>query len=801
MNPMKFRPLSLRGAGIFFLVVALSLHACGRGGGGHRGGTPPAAPTGVAVAAFSGEVVIGWDPVDGATSYNVYVAASSGVTKANYETLPSGDRNPAAAGPLTLSDLSDGTPYYFVVTAVNAVGESAESAEVSATPMSTALPAAPTGLRATPSNGQVTLEWNSVTGASSYFVYRATVSGINRNNWNTIVGGNRTQVLGGATVHIESGLTDGTTYFFVVTAQNSLGQSVESTEVWAIPFASETVPSPPTNFSGIPGDQKVTLSWTDATGADSYKIYWGTTTGVTPSPPPGQQSISNVSSPYVHTGLTNGATYYYIIVAVNDRGESLPSSEISATPNPTPTPGVITLSPTNVTLSGSATLNGKIHPNGFAVTEAYFEYGVTTAYGTTVSITQTFGTGNSFVDVDPVTISGLESSKPYHYRLVAKNANGTALGADQSFVLPFLVPPYDFPVGDGASPNDVIVADLNGDGNLDLATANFGTDDVSILFGTGDFTIPSQAFNGAVHYPVGGHPQYLAVGYFHGSGAIPDLIVANGTEGTVTLLSNNGSGVFSTISFPVYSNGADQTKTFPAGVVVADFNQDSHADVAVAATINGNGKVIILLGDGLGGLSAPSEFPAGVSPTGIFAGDFDHDAGGNLDLVVTNRLRNEISLLLGVGNGNFNAPSSFDVGDNPDRTYDPITLTAGDFNGDTFLDLAVADNASSTVSVLLNNTAGGFGAPTILVVGLQPYAVGLDDFNGDNKLDLIVPNFRDNSVSIYLGTGGSIFGPSMLSLVGQNPVAASTGDFNVDNKRDLVVVNRSGNSVSVLLGQ
>lgn len=806
-KPMAVRSSSLLRFPIFFLIAALSLYACGRGGHKSGGGVVPSAPTGVAVTAFSGGVTVGWDPVDGATSYNIYMASSSGVTKASYQTLPAGERNSVAASPFTHTDLSDGTTYYFVVTALNASGESAESAEVSATPVSNALPSAPTGLKAIPSAGQVTLQWNSVTGASSYFVYRAMVNGINRNNWNTIVGGSRTQVFGGATVYIATGLTDGTKYYFVVTAQNSLGQGTESTEVSATPFTSQTVPAPPTNFAATPGDQKVTLSWTNSTGATSYRLYWRDTLpqgggGVTPSN--GQQILS-VSNPYTHTGLTNGTTYYYIVVAVNDRGESLASSEISVIPNPTPPPGVITDAPTNVTLSGSATLNGKINPNGFPVTEAYFEYGVTTGYGTTVQIPiQNFGGGNNFINVSPpITITGLTPNNPYHYRIVAKNANGTAVGADQGFVLPFLGPAFDFPVGAGASPNGIVVADFNGDGREDLATVNFGTNDVSVLLGTGNFSPPSLAFGGAVHYAVGSHPQYIASGNFHGGGKPPDLIVSNSSEGTVTLLSNDGSSAFSTTSFPIYSNLADQTKTFPAGLVVADFNHDLKPDVAVAATINGNGKIIILLGDGSGGFSAPSEFPAGVSPTGIVAGDFDHDVNGNIDLVVTNRIATpgQVSLLLGAGNGNFGAPSSFGVGNDPNRTYDPISIVAGNFDGDGFLDLAIADNASSTVSVLMNNQTGGFGLPTLLVVGLQPQAVGLALFAGDNQLDLIVPNFRDNSVSVYLGTGSELFGPSLLSLVGQSPVATGTADFNIDGKLDLVVVNRSGNSVSLLLGQ
>ncbi|WDT71111.1 MAG: FG-GAP-like repeat-containing protein [Candidatus Manganitrophus sp.] len=537
MNRMKISPLSLRGAGIFFLMIALSLHACGRGGGSrHRGGRPPAAPTGVAVTAFSGAVVIGWDPVDGATSYHVYVAASSGVTKTNYETLPFGKRNPAAAGPFTQSDLFDGTTYYFVVTALNEAGESVESAEVSATPMSTALPLPPTGLRAIAADGQVTLEWNSVTGASSYFLYRATVSGINRDNWNTIVGGNRTQVPGGATVYIEDSLTNGTTYFFVVTAQNSLGQSEESAEVSATPFAADTVPVQPTNLTASAADSEVILHWNAAAGAQFYNVYWGTAAGVTPD---NGTKISNLSgTSYTHTALTNNTTYHYILTAENAHGESLPSEEASAMPIPTPPPAVVTLPPSEVLKTGTAILHGEVNPLGFSgQTDVYFEWGTTTAYGGTTT-PQTKPGGNTFVSVSD-SLTGLLPNTPYHYRIVASNDRGTSFGADQSFILPFLGQPNEFPVRGGGSPNDVVVAKFDAGDLFDLAVVNFATHEVSLLTGNGDGT-----FDAAVHFPatppgVQGFPQHLALGDFNKDG-MPDLVVSNGAVGTMTLLLNTG---------------------------------------------------------------------------------------------------------------------------------------------------------------------------------------------------------------------------------------------------------------------
>lgn len=805
MNRMKISPLSLRGAGIFFLIIVLSLHACGRGGGSrHRGGRPPAAPAGVAVTAFSGAVVIGWDPVDGATSYHVYVAASSGVTRANYETLPFGERNPAAAGPFTQSDLFDGTTYYFVVTALNEAGESVESAEVSATPMSTALPLPPTGLRAIAADGQVTLEWNSVTGASSYFLYRATVSGINRDNWNTIVGGNRTQVPGGATVYIEDNLTNGTTYFFVVTAQNSLGQSEESAEVSATPFAADTVPVQPTNLTASAADSEVILHWNAAAGAQFYNVYWGTVAGVTPD---NGTKISNLSgTTYTHTGLTNNTTYHYILTAENAHGESLPSEEASATPIPTPPPAVVTLPPSEVLKTGSAILHGEVNPLGFSgQTTVYFEWGVTTAYGSSTA-PQTKSGGNTFVAISD-SLTGLSPNTPYHYRIVATNDRGSGFGADQSFILPFLGQPNEFPVRGGGSPNDVVVAKFDAGDLFDLAVVNFATHEVSLLTGNGDGT-----FDAAVHFPatppgVQGFPQHLASGDFNKDG-MPDLVVSNGAVGTMTLLLNTGGGFAAAVSFDLWIDPDDIGRTFPSDLVVADFNEDGNDDVAVTAVMNGIGNVSVLLGDGAGGFGAPVLFPAETSPSGVVAVDLDGDM--NLDLIVANSLINEISLLSGNGDGTFDPPVSLSIG--TDAFHRPVALVSEDFDEDGTPDLAAVNNESGSVSIFLNDGAGGFAAPTRFPVGLEPQGIEVGDFNGDAKPDLVIPNFRTavetQSVTVYVGVGDGTFGPSLEITLGtsKNPVAAAAGYFDDDPVdpnalRDLVVVNRSGNSVSVLLGQ
>ena len=172
-----------------------------------------------------------------------------------------------------------------------------------------------------------------------------------------------------------------------------------------------------------------------------------------------------------------------------------------------------------------------------------------------------------------------------------------------------------------------------------------------------------------------------------------------------------------------------------------------------------------------------------------------------LDLAVANLFSNNVSILLGNGTGSFGTPATnFAVGNAPS------SVAVGDFNGDTFLDLAVANAGSSNVSILLGNGTGSFGTPaTNFPVGNNndPTSVAVGDFNGDTFLDLAVANLNSNNVSILLGNGTGSFGtPATNFAVGTAPSTTSiaVGDFNGDTFLDLAVANQSSNTVCILLG-
>ena len=217
-----------------FLLVGLTL-GCGGGSTSSGGGsTPPSPPTALAAASGNQQASLTWTGSNGATSYHVKRATNSGG--------PYTQAGSATATNYSDTGLTNGTKYFYVVSAQNASGESANSNEASVTPSSPVLPA-PTGLAATAGNQQVSLTWTASNGATSYHVKRATGSG-----------GPYSQV--GApsnNAYVDTGLTNGTTYYYVVSALNASGESSNSSQASATPspVPQVTVTVDPTNTNPI----------------------------------------------------------------------------------------------------------------------------------------------------------------------------------------------------------------------------------------------------------------------------------------------------------------------------------------------------------------------------------------------------------------------------------------------------------------------------------------------------------------------------------------------------------------------
>ncbi|MCZ8362164.1 MAG: FG-GAP-like repeat-containing protein, partial [Microcystis sp. LE19-251.1A] len=317
--------------------------------------------------------------------------------------------------------------------------------------------------------------------------------------------------------------------------------------------------------------------------------------------------------------------------------------------------------------------------------------------------------------------------------------DGQAISVEMAFGTP-----TNFTVG--SSPISVTVGDFNGDGKSDLATANVGSNNVSVLLGTG-----TGSFGPATNFSVGGGPFSVTVGDFNGDGK-SDLAVANFSSQKVSVLLGTGTGSFGlATNFTVGSS--------PYSVTVGDFNGDGKSDLAVANFNSGN--VSVLLGTGTGSFGPATNFSVGLKPFSVTVGDFNGD--GKSDLATANLYSNNVSVLLGTGTGSFGPATNFSVGSRP------TSVTVGDFNGDGKSDLATANLYSNNVSVLLGTGTGSFGTATNFSVGSRPTSVTVGNFNGDGKSDLAVANRFTNNVSVLLNTT-----PKITIAPGTNPVEGGT---------------------------
>ncbi len=336
----------------------------------------------------------------------------------------------------------------------------------------------------------------------------------------------------------------------------------------------------------------------------------------------------------------------------------------------------------------------------------------------------------------------------------------------------------------GIAIQTLLVGDFTGDGRLDLLAANTGNNGVALLQGNGDGT-----FQSPVVLPVQGGNAF-AVGDFAGDGHL-DLAVADTAAGTVRVLLGNGNGTFQASTLIPVPGG-------PIALVTGDFNEDGRLDLAVADAATN--QVTVLLNQGLQpgtdqfSFQNAGSFEVGTDPIALVAGDFQGD--GRLDLATANYRSNNVTVLLGNGNGTFQTGGTYAVADRP------LALVTADFNGDGQVDLATANYQSNNVTVLLGKGNGTFQSAGSFASGSGPEALVAADFNGDGHPDLAVANRASQDIEVLVGDGKGSFTPSETpNTTGKSPVAMVSGDFNGDGQPDLAVANRNSNSVTVLLGQ
>jgi fibronectin type 3 domain-containing protein/streptogramin lyase len=452
------------GLSYYFAVTSVNSNGQESGYSNQAGVTLiPGAPTNLTAIAGNRQVSLTWNASTGATGYNIY-----------YSQTPGGPYSIKAGSSInayyTVSGLTNGLTYYFVVTAINSVGESGYSNQAGVVLISNA----PANLYANAGNAQVSLTWNASIGATSYNVYYSQTAGGPFSFLYSI----------GNTSYTVTGLSNGITYYFVVRAVNSAGESGNSNEVNATP---QPPPNPPTNLSATAGNGQATLTWNASIGATSYNVYYSQTAGGPYTVNGGSTTNTNITV----TGLNNGLSYYFVVTAVNSLGEESGYSNMSGVT-------LISGAPTNLTASagnGQATLTWNA---SLGATSYNIYYGTTSGgpYPNKLSTTNT-----------SYTVTGLSNGITYYFVVTSINAGGESGYSNSANVTPEPPPP---------APSNLVAT--AGHAQVSLSwNASTGATGYNIYYGTtagGPYTINGGSTtntNATVSGLSNGTPYYFVV--------------------------------------------------------------------------------------------------------------------------------------------------------------------------------------------------------------------------------------------------------------------------------------------------
>ncbi len=341
-------------------------------------------------------------------------------------------------------------------------------------------------------------------------------------------------------------------------------------------------------------------------------------------------------------------------------------------------------------------------------------------------------------------------------------------------------------IGVGTLPQDVAVGDFNLDTRPDLVSANFHSNNISVILndGSGGFLAPTTI-------SVGTNPASVAVGDFDLNGR-PDIAVTNfGNSNVWVFLNNPAGGFFAPVS---YSAGGGAFS-----VVVSDINFDTKPDLVCG--IFAPGAFTVLLNNGSGGFGSPTSFATGSTTQAAVVGDFNTD--GKPDVAAIKEGSSQVRVFVNTsmmgGAPSFTSLPDINVGTHPNNG------AVADINLDGKPDILTSNGTGDNVSVLLNtSTIGGavsFAAPVNFSMGDVPFSVAVSDFNLDGKPDMVSANAASSDLLVRLGDGAGGFGAitGFVPSPGGQAFYVTVGDFNTDSRPDLATTNQHSNVVSVLL--
>jgi hypothetical protein len=355
---------------------------------------------------------------------------------------------------------------------------------------------------------------------------------------------------------------------------------------------------------------------------------------------------------------------------------------------------------------------------------------------------------------------------------------------------PLFAPAQGFPLSLGGRPQDVAVADLNRDGKLDVVTC-LAEDKVSILLGDG-----RGGFTPAPDSPVKRAAHLVAIGDVNSDGN-PDLALTHHDSFGVEILLGTGDGRFSAAPgspFAAYQGA----KPHNHGLALNDLNSDGKLDITTSN--QDDNSVSVLLGDGRGSFK-----PAGGSPFAVGRAPYPHAVGdvnrdGKPDIAAPNVGSNNVTVLLGDGNGGFKAAAGSPYTVSPRPYY----VAIGDISGDGNPDLIMTHDDIHLITTLLGDGRGGFApSPTpAFDLGSRGYEIIAANVTGDARAELVIGTEANDSVAVLLGSErGSYTHAAGSPYKAGRSQRVAVGDVNNDGKADLITANHESGNLTVLLGR
>ena len=305
------------------------------------------------------------------------------------------------------------------------------------------------------------------------------------------------------------------------------------------------------------------------------------------------------------------------------------------------------------------------------------------------------------------------------------------------------------------------------------------------------FGYSNATFSKQIEYFTGPHstPSMVTVGILN-SDAHLDIVVANFGTNNIGIFLGLGNGSF--ISQTEVSTGSSR----PIFISLINLNNDTLLDIV---TVNyGTDSISIFNGYGNGSFSTPITYRTGYDslPLSLVAGDFNND--NYLDIAIVNSGTNNIGILIAKSNGTFEKRIFISTG----FGSHPHSIAVGHFNDDNLTDIAVANYGNNNTGVFLSYGNGTFANQTTYSLGsASPYSIGVADFNQDNRMDIVVINKGQNNTATLIGYGNGRFAdPQMNSTGSSSSISLAIGDLNKDNRLDMIIVNNDTDSIDILLG-